>query len=39
MKLNKSIFNFAGTALVAMAAVIVTSASFLFLGEPEPPQK
>jgi len=35
---NKNVFDLLGTALFALSAVIVTSASLFLFGEPEPPK-
>ncbi|MDK2868003.1 MAG: hypothetical protein PWP51_1804 [Clostridiales bacterium] len=38
MENKKSMFNLAANVLVALSSVIITSISFVFFGEPNPPQ-
>jgi hypothetical protein len=38
MKNKKSMFNLTANVLVALSSVIITSISYVFLGEPNPPK-
>lgn len=39
MAIKRSLFSFAGTLMLAIAAVVSTSGSSFFFGEPAPPKR